>query len=96
MTPTLRRIAGITAGRPRRAPSTNSKRLNVDGDTPAFNPHRRGLQPRRPPGATRDLVGKCHGMTADPALRQVIATDNQDAHSNIYLINRAGNNEKPE
>jgi len=35
-------------------------------------------------------------MTADPALRHAIATVNQDAHSSIYLNNRAGNNEKPD
>ena len=33
-----------------------------------------------------DIVGKCDGLTADPALRAVIATVNEDAHSSLYLI----------
>jgi hypothetical protein len=38
-----------------------------------------------------DIVGKCDGLTADPGLRQVIATVNEDAHSSLYLIAPAGN-----
>jgi hypothetical protein len=36
--------------------------------------------------ATWDVVGKCDGLSADPALGQVIATVNEDAHSSLYLI----------
>ncbi|MGA9857878.1 MAG: hypothetical protein WBQ18_08435 [Solirubrobacteraceae bacterium] len=33
-----------------------------------------------------DVVGKCDGLTGDPALHAVIATVNEDAHSSLYLI----------
>jgi len=33
-----------------------------------------------------DIVGKCDGLTADPASGRIIATVNEDAHSSIYLI----------
>jgi hypothetical protein len=33
-----------------------------------------------------DVVGKCDGVTADPATGQLIATVNEDAHSSVYLI----------
>ena len=33
-----------------------------------------------------DVVGKCDGLTADPALHALIATVNEDAHSSLYLI----------
>ena len=33
-----------------------------------------------------DIVGKCDGLTADPALHALIATVNEDAHSSLYLI----------
>jgi hypothetical protein len=36
-----------------------------------------------------DVVGKCDGLTADPATRQVIATVNEDAHSSIYVLTPA-------
>ncbi|HUC15184.1 MAG TPA: hypothetical protein VMS00_12095, partial [Acidimicrobiales bacterium] len=36
-----------------------------------------------------DVVGKCDGLTADPATGQVIATVNEDAHSSIYLLDPA-------
>ena len=36
-----------------------------------------------------DVVGKCDGLTADPATGQVIATVNEDAHSSIYLLSPA-------
>lgn len=36
-----------------------------------------------------DVVGKCDGLTADPATGQVIATVNEDAHSSIYLLGPA-------
>jgi hypothetical protein len=37
-----------------------------------------------------DIAGKCDGLTADPALGQVIATVNEDAHSSFYLIRPGG------
>jgi hypothetical protein len=33
-----------------------------------------------------DIVGKCDGLTADPARGLVIATVNEDAHSSVYTI----------
>jgi hypothetical protein len=33
-----------------------------------------------------DVVGKCDGLTADPAIGKVIATINEDAHSSLYTI----------
>ena len=33
-----------------------------------------------------DIVGKCDGLTADPATGKLIATVNEDAHSSVYLI----------
>lgn len=33
-----------------------------------------------------DVVGKCDGLTADPATGQLIATVNEDANSSVYLI----------
>jgi hypothetical protein len=33
-----------------------------------------------------DILGKCDGMTADPALGALVATVNEDAHSSLYLI----------
>ncbi len=33
-----------------------------------------------------DLVGKCDGLTADPAADRLIATVNEDANSSIYMI----------
>ncbi|HEY5015363.1 MAG TPA: hypothetical protein VII59_01130, partial [Streptosporangiaceae bacterium] len=33
-----------------------------------------------------DVVGKCDGLTADPAIGAVIATVNEDAHSSLYAI----------
>jgi hypothetical protein len=33
-----------------------------------------------------DLVGKCDGVTADPATGQLVATVNEDAHSSVYVI----------
>ncbi|HLI01887.1 MAG TPA: hypothetical protein VKV06_13960 [Acidimicrobiales bacterium] len=37
-----------------------------------------------------DLVGKCDGLTADPATGRVIATVNEDAHSSFYSIDPSG------
>jgi hypothetical protein len=38
-----------------------------------------------------DVIGKCDGLTADPAIHRVIATVNEDANSSMYLIDpRAG------
>ncbi len=36
-----------------------------------------------------DILGKCDGLTADPATHQLIATVNEDAHSSVYLIDTA-------
>ncbi|MGI8711860.1 MAG: hypothetical protein ACR2NR_01505 [Solirubrobacteraceae bacterium] len=36
-----------------------------------------------------DVVGKCDGLTADPATGRIIATVNEDAHSSLYLIDPA-------
>ena len=33
-----------------------------------------------------DILGKCDGLTADPATRRIIATVNEDAHSSVYTI----------
>ena len=33
-----------------------------------------------------DIKGKCDGLTADPVLRRVIATVNEDANSSLYTI----------
>jgi hypothetical protein len=33
-----------------------------------------------------DIVGKCDGLTADPATHEVIATVNEDANSSVYTI----------
>jgi hypothetical protein len=33
-----------------------------------------------------DILGKCDGLTADPATGELIATVNEDANSSIYLI----------
>jgi hypothetical protein len=37
-----------------------------------------------------DVVGKCDGLTADPRLRRIIATVNEDANSSLYLIDPHG------
>ena len=42
------------------------------------------------PVAKWDLVGKCDGLTADPATGRLIATVNEDANSSIYVIDPAG------
>jgi hypothetical protein len=34
-----------------------------------------------------DILGKCDGVTADPARHRVIATVNEDANSSVYTIN---------
>src|ERR1700728_986693 len=34
-----------------------------------------------------DVVGKCDGLTANPATGWVVATVNEDAHSSLYTIN---------
>jgi hypothetical protein len=33
-----------------------------------------------------DIVGKCDGLTADPAAHEVIATVNEDANSSVYTV----------
>ena len=38
------------------------------------------------PVAQWDIVGKCDGLTADPATGRVIATVNEDANSSLYTI----------
>jgi hypothetical protein len=37
-----------------------------------------------------DVVGKCDGLTADPATGDLIATVNEDANSSLYLIDPSG------
>ncbi|MGA2014331.1 MAG: hypothetical protein ABSH51_27905 [Solirubrobacteraceae bacterium] len=37
-----------------------------------------------------DVVGKCDGLSADPALGRLVATVNEDAHSSLYVIDPAG------
>lgn len=37
-----------------------------------------------------NIVGKCDGLTADPAMHGVIATVNEDAHSSVYVIGSHG------
>ena len=37
-----------------------------------------------------DVVGKCHGLTADPLNGKLIATVNEDANSSVYLIDPNG------
>ena len=37
-----------------------------------------------------DILGKCDGLGADPAIHRVIATVNEDAHSSLYLIDPSG------
>jgi hypothetical protein len=37
-----------------------------------------------------DVVGKCDGLTADPAIGRVIATVNEDANSSLYTIDPRG------
>ncbi len=37
-----------------------------------------------------DVVGKCDGLTADPALGRIIATVNEDASSSLWLIDPDG------
>ena len=33
-----------------------------------------------------DVLGKCDGLTADPAIGKIVATVNEDANSSVYLI----------
>jgi hypothetical protein len=45
------------------------------------------LDPTGHPVNQWDIVGKCDGLTADPATGGVIATVNEDANSSLYTIN---------
>ncbi len=42
------------------------------------------------PLRTWEVTGHCDGLTADPALGQIIATVNEDANASIYLLDLAG------
>ena len=44
------------------------------------------LRPDGRPLRQWDILGKCDGLTADPATRRIIATVNEDAHSSVYTI----------
>ncbi|MFI5063955.1 MAG: hypothetical protein ACHP9Z_08260 [Streptosporangiales bacterium] len=44
------------------------------------------LRPDGHPLRQWDILGKCDGLTADPATRRIIATVNEDAHSSVYTI----------
>src|ERR1700722_14865468 len=53
---------------------------------PARPETRTALSSSSPVAGEWDVVGKCDGLTADPALGRLVATVNEDAHSSFYLI----------
>jgi hypothetical protein len=61
---------------PQGQPSTDG---NQDSTVVEFTPGGRVVQ-------QWDILGKCDGLTADPARRSLIATVNEDANSSVYMI----------